>query len=287
MPAQIIDGKALAAQVKAEAAAETEALKAQGVTPCLAVVLVGEDPASQVYVRGKVSDCAQCGILSREYRLPADTTQQALLALVAELAADTSVHGILVQLPLPAQIDEKAVIHAIPPEKDVDGFSPVNVGLMQIGQECYLPCTPAGCIRMIESTGTEISGKNAVVIGRSNIVGKPAALLLLEKNATVTVCHSRTQNLREICAGADILVAAVGRAGFVTGDMVKPGAVVIDVGINRGADGKLHGDVDFAAAAEKAAWITPVPGGVGPMTRAMLMKNTTRAAARQTGATLA
>lgn len=284
MPAQIIDGKALAAQVKAEAAAETEALKAQGVTPCLAVVLVGEDPASQVYVRGKVSDCAQCGILSREYRLPADTTQQALLALVAELAADTSVHGILVQLPLPAQIDEKAVIHAIPPEKDVDGFSPVNVGLMQIGQECYLPCTPAGCIRMIESTGTEISGKNAVVIGRSNIVGKPAALLLLGKNATVTVCHSRTQNLREICAGADILVAAVGRAGFVTGDMVKPGAVVIDVGINRGADGKLHGDVDFAAAAEKAAWITPVPGGVGPMTRAMLMQNTVQAAERQAGA---
>lgn len=286
MPAQIIDGKALAAQVKAEAAAEARALRAQGVTPYLAVVLVGEDPASQVYVRGKVNDCAQCGIESREHRLPADTTQQELLALVAGLAEDPAVHGILVQLPLPARIDEKAVINAIPPEKDVDGFSPVNAGRMQIGEECYLPCTPAGCIRMIESTGVEISGKNAVVIGRSNIVGKPAALLLLAHNATVTVCHSRTQGLREICANADILVAAVGRAGFVTGDMVKPGAVVIDVGINRGADGKLHGDVDFAAAAEKAAWITPVPGGVGPMTRAMLMKNTTRAAARQTGAKL-
>lgn len=286
MSAQMIDGKALAAQVKAEAAEETKRLKAQGVTPCLAVVLVGEDPASQVYVRGKISDCAQCGIESREYRLPAATAQADLLALVARLAADPEVHGILVQLPLPGQIDEQAVINAIPPEKDVDGFSPVNVGRMQLGQECFLPCTPAGCVRMIESTGVEISGKNAVVIGRSNIVGKPAALLLLAKNATVTVCHSRTQNLRQICAGADILVAAVGREGFVTGDMVKPGAVVIDVGINRGADGKLHGDVAFAAAAQKAAFITPVPGGVGPMTRAMLMKNTTRAAARQTGAVL-
>ena len=286
MPAQLIDGKALAAEVKAEAAAETERLKAQGVDPCLAVILVGEDPASQVYVRGKVNDCKACSIESREYRLPADTTQTDLLALVAELAADKAVHGILVQLPLPAQINEKAVINAIPPEKDVDGFSPVNVGLMQIGEECYLPCTPAGCIRMIQSTGTDISGKHAVVIGRSNIVGKPAALLLLAENATVTVCHSRTKNLKHLCANADILVAAVGREGFVTGDMVKPGAVVIDVGINRGADGKLHGDVNFAEAAEKAAFITPVPGGVGPMTRAMLMKNTTRAAARQNGITL-
>ena len=286
MSAQLIDGKALAAEVKAEAAAETERLKAQGVDPCLAVILVGEDPASQVYVHGKVNDCKACGIESREYRLPADTTQMVLLALVAELAADKAVHGILVQLPLPAQIDEKAVINAIPPEKDVDGFSPVNVGLMQIGEECYLPCTPAGCIRMIQSTGTDISGKHAVVIGRSNIVGKPAALLLLAENATVTVCHSRTENLKHLCANADILVAAVGREGFVTGDMVKPGAVVIDVGINRGADGKLHGDVNFAEDAEKAAFITPVPGGVGPMTRAMLMKNTTRAAARQNGITL-
>ena len=270
MGATVIDGKALAAATKAEAAEKVKALKAQGINPCLAVILVGENPASQVYVRGKISDCAQCGIESRSINLPADTTQDALLAEVKKLADDSAVHGILVQLPLPAQIDEKAVIDAIPPEKDVDGFSPVNVGRMQIGEPCYLPCTPAGCIRMIESTGTDIAGKNAVVIGRSNIVGKPAALLLLAKSATVTICHSRTKN-----------VAAVGRESFVTGDMVKPGAVVIDVGINRGADGKLHGDVNFAEAAEKAAYITPVPGGVGPMTRAMLMLNTVEAAERQ------
>ena len=283
MSAKIIDGKALAAAVKQEAAQQVEELKARSITPCLAVVLVGEDPASQVYVRGKINDCAQCGIESRSVRLPETATQAELLAQVKLLAEDPAVHGILVQLPLPAQIDEKTVIEAIPPEKDVDGFSPVNVGRMQIGEPCYLPCTPAGCIRMIESTGIEISGKNAVVIGRSNIVGKPAAMLLLGKNATVTICHSKTRNLEEICASADILVAAVGRAGFVTGDMVKPGAVVIDVGINRGADGKLHGDVDFEAAAEKAAWITPVPGGVGPMTRAMLMLNTVEAARRAAG----
>lgn len=283
MKAKIIDGKALAAAVKQEAAQQVAELKEKGITPCLAVVLVGEDPASQVYVRGKINDCAQCGIESRSIRLPEDVTQAELLVQVKQLAEDASVHGILVQLPLPAQIDEKTVIDAIPPEKDVDGFSPVNVGRMQIGEPCYLPCTPAGCIRMIESTGMEIAGKHAVVIGRSNIVGKPAAMLLLAKNATVTICHSRTQNLKELCASADILVAAVGRAGFVTGEMVKPGAVVIDVGINRGADGKLHGDVDFDAAAEKAAWITPVPGGVGPMTRAMLMLNTVEAARRAAG----
>ena len=283
MSARIIDGKALAAAVKQEAAAGVAALKAQGVAPCLAVILVGEDPASQVYVRGKINDCAECGILSRSIRLPATATQAELLAQVAALAADDTVHGILVQLPLPAQIDERAVIDAIPPQKDVDGFSPVNVGRLQAGEPCFQPCTPAGCIRMIESTGTNIAGKHAVVIGRSNIVGKPAAMLLLAQNATVTVCHSKTQNLAQLCAGADILVAAVGRAGFVTGDMVKPGAVVIDVGINRGADGKLHGDVDFAAAAQKAAWITPVPGGVGPMTRAMLMHNTVLAARRAAG----
>ena len=286
MGASIIDGKALAAATKAEAAEKVTALKAQGVNPCLAVILVGENPASQVYVRGKINDCAQCGIESRSINLPADTTQETLLAEVKKLADDPAVHGILVQLPLPEQIDEKAVIDAIPPEKDVDGFSPINVGRMQIGEPCYLPCTPAGCIRMIESTGTEIAGKNAVVIGRSNIVGKPAALLLLAKNATVTICHSKTKNLKEVCAAADILVAAVGREGFVTGDMVKPGAVVIDVGINRGADGKLHGDVNFAEAGEKAGYITPVPGGVGPMTRAMLMLNTVEAAARQSGKTL-
>lgn len=283
MKAKIIDGKALAAAVKQEAAQQVAQLKDKGITPCLAVVLVGEDPASQVYVRGKINDCAQCGIESRSICLPEDVTQAELLAQVKQLAEDASVHGILVQLPLPAQIDEKTVIDAIPPEKDVDGFSPVNVGRMQIGERCYLPCTPAGCIRMIESTGMEIAGKHAVVIGRSNIVGKPAAMLLLAKNATVTICHSRTQNLKELCASADILVAAVGRAGFVTGEMVKPGAVVIDVGINRGTDGKLHGDVDFDAAADKAAWITPVPGGVGPMTRAMLMLNTVEAARRAAG----
>lgn len=279
----IIDGKALAAATKAEAAQKVQALREKGIVPCLAVVLVGENPASQVYVRGKVNDCAECGIESRSIRMAETATQDEVLAQVRALAADASVHGILVQLPLPAQISEKAVIDAIPPEKDVDGFSPVNVGRMQIGEPCYLPCTPAGCIRMIESTGTKIDGKNAVVIGRSNIVGKPAALLLLAKNATVTVCHSHTANLKEICANADILVAAVGRAGFVTGDMVKPGAVVIDVGINRGADGKLHGDVNFEEASAVAGYITPVPGGVGPMTRAMLMKNTTQAAAMQNG----
>ena len=283
MQAKLIDGKALAAQVKAEAAVDTAALKAKGVTPCLAVILVGEDPASQVYVRGKAKDCGECGIDSRVLRLPESTTQEQLLTLVHQLAEEKAVNGILVQLPLPAHIDEKAVIDAIPPEKDVDGFSPVNVGRMQIGEPCYLPCTPAGCVRMIESTGTSIDGKHAVVIGRSNFGAKPVAILLLAKNATVTICHSHTANLKELCASADILVAAVGKAGFVTGDMVKPGAVVIDVGINRGADGKLHGDVDFAAAAEKASFITPVPGGVGPMTRAMLMKNTVQAAARQNG----
>ncbi|MEE0800217.1 MAG: bifunctional methylenetetrahydrofolate dehydrogenase/methenyltetrahydrofolate cyclohydrolase FolD [Gemmiger sp.] len=286
MHAQLIDGKALAAAVKAEAAAETASLQAAGVTPCLAVILVGEDPASQVYVRGKIRDCAECGIRSLELRLPETTTQQELLDRIAALASDSTVHGILVQLPLPAGIDERAIIDAIPPEKDVDGFSPVNVGRMQTGQPCFLPCTPAGCIRMIESTGTVIDGKHAVVIGRSNIVGKPVAQLLLARNATVTICHSHTRNLRELCAQADILVAAVGHEAFVDGSMIKPGAVVIDVGINRGSDGKLHGDVNFAQAAERAAFLTPVPGGVGPMTRAMLMKNTTQAAAMQNGLSL-
>lgn len=283
MSAAIISGKTLAAAVKAEAAAKGCALQERGVQPCLAVVLVGENPASQVYVRGKASDCAECGIKSEVIRLPEETSQAELLGKVAVLAADPAVHGILVQLPLPAQIDPAAVIAAIPPEKDVDGFTPVNAGNLLTGGPCFAPCTPAGCVRMIESTGVEIAGKRAVVVGRSNIVGKPAALLLLEKNATVTICHSRTENLAAICREADILVAAVGKAGFITGDMVKPGAVVIDVGINRGADGKLHGDVDFAAAAEKAAFITPVPGGVGLMTRAMLMQNTVEAAARLNG----
>ncbi len=276
-----IEGKLLAAQVKERVAAEVAELKEKGIEPCLAVIMVGENPASQVYVKGKVKDCAECGIKSLEIHLPAETTQEELLQKLAELAGDAGVHGLLVQLPLPAHIDEKTVIEAIPPQKDVDGFTAVNVGRMMIGEECFLPCTPAGCMEMIRSTGVSISGKNAVVIGRSNIVGKPAAMLLLRENATVTICHSRTENLKQVCANADILVAAVGRAGFVTGDMVKPGAVVIDVGINRNAQGKLCGDVDYDAAAEKAGYITPVPGGVGLMTRAMLMQNTLQAAQKQ------
>lgn len=278
MAAQRIEGKPLAAAVKQRVALEVEQLNQRGIRPCLAVILVGEDPASQVYVAGKERDCAQCGMESRLYRLPADITQAALLELLAQLAADREVHGILVQLPLPTQIDEQTVIAAIPPEKDVDGFTPVNLGRMLIGQPCFVPCTPAGCLEMIASTGVSLDGKHAVVVGRSNIVGKPAAVLLLQRNATVTVCHSRTKDLADHCRRADVLVAAVGKAGFITGDMVKPGAVVIDVGINRGADGKLCGDVDFAAASEKASFITPVPGGVGLMTRAMLMENTLRAA---------
>ena len=276
-----IEGKLLASQVKDRVAAGVAQLKEKGIEPCLAVIMVGENPASQVYVKGKVKDCAECGIKSLEIHLPAETTQDELLQKLAELAGDASVHGLLVQLPLPAHIDEKTVIEAIPPQKDVDGFTAVNVGRMMIGEECFLPCTPAGCMEMIRSTGVSISGKNAVVIGRSNIVGKPAAMLLLRENATVTICHSRTENLKQVCANADILVAAVGRAGFVTGDMVKPGAVVIDVGINRNAQGKLCGDVDYDAAAEKAGYITPVPGGVGLMTRAMLMQNTLQAAQKQ------
>ena len=276
-----IEGKLLAAQVKERVAAGVAELKEKGIEPCLAVIMVGENPASQVYVKGKVKDCAECGIKSLEIHLPAETTQNELLQKLAELAGDAGVHGLLVQLPLPAHIDEKTVIEAIPPQKDVDGFTAVNVGRMMIGEECFLPCTPAGCMEMIRSTGVSISGKNAVVIGRSNTVGKPAAMLLLRENATVTICHSRTENLKQVCANADILVAAVGRAGFVTGDMVKPGAVVIDVGINRTAQGKLCGDVDYDAAAEKAGYITPVPGGVGLMTRAMLMQNTLQAAQKQ------
>lgn len=281
--AQIIDGKALAAKVKAKVTAQVQALQAQGVRPCLAVIVAGDNPASAAYVRGKEKDCAECGIESRVLRLPEQVAQSELLAVLAGLAADPAVHGILVQLPLPAQIDEQTVINAIPPEKDVDGFTAENVGRLMIGEDCFAPCTPAGVIEMIRSTGVPMAGRRAVVLGRSNIVGKPAALLLLRENATVTICHSRTEDLAEICRQADILVAAVGRAGFVTGDMVKPGAVVIDVGINRGADGKLHGDVDFAAACETAAFVSPVPGGVGLMTRAMLLVNTLRAARRAAG----
>ena len=272
-----IEGKLLAARVKERVAAGVAQLKEKGIEPCLAVIMVGENPASQVYVKGKVKDCAECGIKSLEIHLPAETTQEELLQKLAELADDAGVHGLLVQLPLPAHIDEKTVIEAIPPQKDVDGFTAVNVGRMMIGEECFLPCTPAGCMEMIRSTGVSISGKNAVVIGRSNIVGKPAAMLLLRENATVTICHSRTEDLAEHTRRADILVAAVGKPRFVTADMVKEGAAVLDVGINR-VDGKLCGDVDFEHVKEKAGWISPVPGGVGKMTIAMLMENTVSAA---------
>ena len=287
MSAKIIDGKILAAEVKACAAQAVRFLQERyGITPCLAVLLVGDDPASQVYVRGKANDCEACGIESRVIRLPAGTTQAELLARLGALAADSAVHGILVQLPLPRHIDPAAVIEAIPPEKDVDGFTPVNAGRLLNGEPCFAPCTPAGCLRMIEAAGVDLDGKHAVVVGRSNIVGKPAALLLMQKNATATVCHSHTRDLAAVCRTADVLIAAVGKAGFITADMVKPGAVVIDVGINRGADGKLHGDVDFAPVSEIASYITPVPGGVGLMTRAMLMLNTVQAAAPKTAGDL-
>ena len=281
--AQIIDGKKISAQVKAEVAKEVEAPAGKGISVGLAVVIVGNDPASRVYVNNKKKACALCGIQSYEYALPEDTTEQQLLELVDQLNRDPKVNGILVQLPVPPQIDDHRVIEAIAPEKDVDAFTEGNVGKIMIGEYSLLPCTPAGCLDLIDSTGVSIEGKNCVVIGRSNIVGKPMAMLLLHRNGTVTICHSRTRNLREICSQADILVAAVGKAGFVTADMVKEGAVVIDVGMNRNAEGKLCGDVDFAAVEQKAGYITPVPGGVGPMTIATLMRNTLTAAKQQNG----
>ena len=281
--AQIIDGKKSSAQVKAAVAKEVEALAGKGISVGLAVVIVGNDPASRVYVNNKKKACAVCGIQSYEYALPEDTTEQQLLELVDQLNRDPKVNGILVQLPVPPQIDDHRVIEAIAPEKDVDAFTEGNVGKIMIGEYSLLPCTPAGCLDLIDSTGVSIEGKNCVVIGRSNIVGKPMAMLLLHRNGTVTICHSRTRNLREICSQADILVAAVGKAGFVTADMVKEGAVVIDVGMNRNAEGKLCGDVDFAAVEQKAGYITPVPGGVGPMTIATLMRNTLTAAKQQNG----
>lgn len=284
--AAIIDGKAISAKVKSEVRQETEALKAKGISIGLAVVIVGDNPASRVYVNNKKKACAEVGFESFEYALPEETTQEELLALVDKLNKDDTVNGILVQLPLPKQIDEKAVINAILPEKDVDAFHPVNVGKIMIGDFAFLPCTPAGVMELIASTGVEISGKECVVIGRSNIVGKPMAMLLLHKNGTVTICHSKTKNLAEVCSRADILVAAVGRANFVTPDMVKEGAVVIDVGMNRLENGKLCGDVDYAACFEKAGYITPVPGGVGPMTIAMLMKNTLTSAKIKNGIAL-
>lgn len=255
-------------------------LKKKGVNPCLAVIIVGDDPASRVYVNGKIRDCAQTGIESREYALPADTTQQQLTSLVKQLNEDASVSGVLVQLPLPSHLDEKAVIHTIDPDKDVDAFHPVNVGKIMIGDYDYLPCTPAGVMELLDAYGIDVAGKECVVIGRSNIVGKPQAMLLLHRSGTVTVCHSKTKDLKEVTRRADILVVAIGRGEFVTGDMIKPGAVVIDVGMNRNAEGKLVGDVKFDEVERVASFITPVPGGVGVMTRAMLMKNTVTAAKR-------
>lgn len=270
----LIDGKAVSAAVKERIKREIEEKKLE---IGLAVVIVGNNQASRVYVNNKKKACDFCGITSYEYALPEETTEEQLLELVDKLNVDKKVNGILVQLPLPKQIDEKKIIERISPEKDVDAFNAVNVGKIMIGDYAFLPCTPAGVMELIHSTGTEISGKECVVIGRSNIVGKPMAMLLLHENATVTICHSKTANLKEVCRRADILVSAVGKAGFVTEDMVKEGAVVIDVGMNRNAEGKLCGDVDFDNVKDKCAYITPVPGGVGPMTIAMLMENTLRA----------
>ncbi len=278
---QIIDGKAVSKAVKESVKAECEALKATGVTPGLAVILVGDDSASQVYVRNKERACEECGFYSEKYALPADTTQEELNALVDKLNKDDRISGILCQLPLPSHLDDKEVINRIDPIKDVDAFHPVNVGAIMIGDYNFLPCTPAGIMELIHSTGVEITGKKAVVMGRSNIVGKPMAMLLLHENATVEIVHSKTQNLKEITAGADILVAAIGKAKFVKADMVKDGAVVIDVGMDRDENGKLCGDVDFEDVKDKCSFITPVPGGVGPMTIAMLMKNTLTAAKLQ------
>lgn len=278
---QIIDGKAISAKTKEELKTEVAALKEQGISVGLAVIIVGDDPASRVYVNNKKKACELLGIYSEEYALPADTDMASLLGLIDELNNRSDINGILCQLPLPKHLDEKAVINAISPDKDVDAFHPVNVGKIMIGDFDFLPCTPAGVMRLIDETGVSVEGKNCVVIGRSNIVGKPMAMLLLHRNATVTICHSKTVNLSEITSKADILVAAVGRANFVTPDMVKDGAVVIDVGMNRPADGKLCGDVDFEAVKDKCSYITPVPGGVGPMTIAMLMANTVTAAKKQ------
>ncbi len=280
MPAKLIDGKQRASAIREELAAETATLAARGLTPGLAVVLVGRDPASEVYVRNKRTACEKCGIRSFSHDLPAESSEAELLALIAALNRDPKVHGILVQLPLPKQISSMRVIEAIDPRKDVDGFHPMNVGLLSIGEPCLTPCTPTACMDLIDTTGFQIAGSNAVVIGRSNIVGKPVAMMLTARNATVTVCHSRTRDLAAEVARAQIVVAAIGRAGFVKGDWIQPGAVVIDVGINRTPEGRLTGDVEFEPAAERAAAITPVPGGVGPMTIAMLLKNTVNAATR-------
>ena len=275
MSAVIMDGKALAEKVKAQIREKVSKLRRQ---PGLAVILVGDNPASQVYVRNKERDCAQCGIMCYDYHLPQDASQEDVLELVEKMNNYGAVDGILVQLPLPEQIDERVVLEAIAPDKDVDAFHPENVGRIMQGQAYYKPCTPAGVMEILHEYGIDPAGKHCVVVGRSNIVGKPMAMLLLHENATVTICHSKTPDLKAQCRQADILVSAVGKTGLITADMVKPGAVVIDVAMNRNEAGKLCGDVDFAAVSQVASYITPVPGGVGPMTRAMLMENTYKAA---------
>ncbi len=276
---KIISGKEVSKVLREQIKADATALRENsGIQPGLAVILVGNDPASQIYVRNKQKACEEVGFHAFEFKLNENATEEQLLDLIGVLNKDNKVHGILVQLPLPDHIDPQTVINNISPQKDVDAFHPVNVGKIMIGNYDFLPCTPAGVMELIDSTGVEIGGKNCVVVGRSNIVGKPMAMLLLHQNATVTICHSKTKNLSEICATADILVSAVGRAHFITADMVKEGAIVIDVGMNHDENGKLCGDVEFAEVEPKASYITPVPGGVGPMTITMLMKNTLRAA---------
>ena len=281
--ATILDGKALSAQCKETIRKEVEELATKGCRPGMAVVLVGENPASKVYVRNKEKDCQECGIYSAMYHLPEETTEKELLELLDTLNHDASIHGILVQLPLPKQINSQRVIEAIDPQKDVDAFHPTNVGYLTQGMPRFAPCTPAGIVKLMEAYKIDPAGKHCVVIGRSNIVGKPMALLLLQKNGTVTICHSGTEDLKAQTLQADILISAVGKTGFVTEDMVKDGAVVIDVAMNRNAEGKLCGDVDYAAVSQKASAITPVPGGVGPMTRVMLLENTLTACRQQNG----
>ena len=276
--AKIIDGKSIAQQIRCEIKEETKQLIQQGVRPGLAVVIVGEDSASKVYVRNKIKGCEEVGFYSENYELPAETTEDELLGLIQKLNNDPAIHGILVQLPLPKHLDEYKVIAAIDPKKDVDAFHIQNVGKIMLGQYDFLPCTPAGVMKLLEYSGIDVAGKDCVIVGRSNIVGKPQAMLMMHANATVQICHSKTKNLAEKTAAADILVVAIGKAKFITGDMIKEGAVVVDVGMDRDENGKLCGDVDFDSCFEKASYITPVPGGVGPMTITMLLYNTLSAA---------
>jgi methylenetetrahydrofolate dehydrogenase (NADP+) / methenyltetrahydrofolate cyclohydrolase len=283
MTAQLIDGNALARKIRAEVAGRTEALKARGIQPHLSIILVGEDPASQVYTKHKVNDSTETGLSATLERFPASMSEGELLARINALNADSKVHGILVQLPLPKHMDAQKVIETISPAKDVDGFHIASAGALMVGRPGFWPCTPYGCMKMLESIGYELRGKHAVVIGRSNIVGKPMAMMLLAQSATVTICHSATRDLKAHTLQADVVVAAVGKRNVLTADMVKPGAVVIDVGMNRNDEGKLCGDVDFDGVKQAAGWITPVPGGVGPMTRAMLLVNTIEAAERAVG----